>query len=472
MVNIVPFFRLFHSTSMKTPFFRDHRVFLHILCAFLMLFTTACKQSFEQRVKQAETGDARVQFDIAEHYDFGIETQRNSQEALRWYKLSADAQYTPAEAVYGEILRSGETPGGHEISVNTDLALTYTQRASQKQHPVGLYNLGVHYKYGIGIPKDSSKAQQLFAQAFPLMKNLADSGWFVAIDDIANMYSLGYGTQTNDSIAFQWYRKSAEQGNVTAQLRLGGRYAYGDGVPKDATEAVKWYRKAAEQGNAYAQFKLGEKYYFGEGVPKDATEAVKWYRKSAEQGKAYAQFNLGEMYRDGKGVPKDATEAVKWYRKSAEQGDADAQFVLGVIYANGEGVPKDATEAVKWYRKSAEQGYASAQYNLGVMYGNGEGVPKDATEAVKWYRKAAEKGYADAQLNLGAMYANGTGVEKNMVLALAWQYVAKVNQDKMFGEGQQILATNIQINERKLNSTARSQAEQMAKKLYDQIYKK
>ena len=188
------------------------------------------------------------------------------------------------------------------------------------------------------------------------------------------------------------YRKSAEQGDATAQLNLGDAYSSGTGVTEDHVEAVKWWRKSAEQGNAEAQLSLGYAYFNGNGVTKDSVEAVKWWRKAAEQGNAKAQRSLATAYFNGEGVTKDSGEAVKWLRKSAEQGDATAQLSLGYAYFNGNGVTKDSVEAVKWWRKCAEQGYADAQYSLGRAYYNGEGVTKDSGEAYAWFVMADERG--------------------------------------------------------------------------------
>ena len=48
-------------------------------------------------------------------------------------------------------------------------------------------------------------------------------------------------------------RKAAELGYAPAQFSLGRCYDFGNGVAKDCTEAVKWFRKAAEQGNVTAK---------------------------------------------------------------------------------------------------------------------------------------------------------------------------------------------------------------------------
>ena len=73
----------------------------------------------------------------------------------------------------------------------------------------------------------------------------------------------------NDEEAVKWYRKTADQGNASAQTNLGATYWTGTGVGQDKSQAVDWYRKAARQKNALAMFNLGVACYNGEGVHSD-----------------------------------------------------------------------------------------------------------------------------------------------------------------------------------------------------------
>ena len=167
-----------------------------------------------------------------------------------------------------------------------------------------------------------------------------------------------------------WYRKAADQGNVTGQLNLGVHYAKGQGVRQDYTQAALWFRKAADQGDAGGQSILGSLYAKGQGVRQDDAQAVVWYRKAADQGNAEAQYNLGVLYATGQGVPRDDAQAVVWYRKAADQGNVFAQNNLGTLYATGQGVPQDDTQAELWYRKAAEHGHEMARANLSALSSN------------------------------------------------------------------------------------------------------
>ena len=51
----------------------------------------------------------------------------------------------------------------------------------------------------------------------------------------------------------KWYRKSAELGDAVSQWRLGLLYNEGKGVGRDDSEAAKWYKKAADQEDLTAK---------------------------------------------------------------------------------------------------------------------------------------------------------------------------------------------------------------------------
>lgn len=154
---------------------------------------------------------------------------------------------------------------------------------------------------------------------------LALSGSASSQYELAEMYQLGVGVQSDFTEAARWYRSSAEQGYAKAQYRLGRLYRYGEGLEQDDLLAVHWYVQAAEQGYAAAQNDLGFMFYQGNGVARDYSKAMEWFEKAAGQGLALAQYNLGVMYRDGKGVARDPEMAAKWFEKAARQGLKVAQ---------------------------------------------------------------------------------------------------------------------------------------------------
>jgi TPR repeat protein len=224
----------------------------------------------------------------------------------------------------------------------------------------------------------------------------------------------------HDETALKALQQRASAGEADAQCGLGKQYELALGVPQDNEQAVLWLQKSAEQGNIVAQVELGVVF----DKMQDYAQALIWYRKAAEQGHPRAEYNLGLAYQNGEAVPKDVAQAMAWFRKAADQGDVLAQSNLGVAYENGVGVQQDYSQAADWYRKAAEQGFAEAQYGLGFLYLNGKGVPKDETQATTWLLKAAEQGETKAQYNLGVCYVNGEGVNRDLSEGYFWIFLA------------------------------------------------
>lgn len=74
-------------------------------------------------------------------------------------------------------------------------------------------------------------------------------------------------------------RARAEAGNVKAQTRLADLYIASD----DFTNAVIWYRKAAQQDDVTAQLSLASLLMAGRGTARNPQEAAKWLRAAADR---------------------------------------------------------------------------------------------------------------------------------------------------------------------------------------------
>ena len=91
----------------------------------------------------------------------------------------------------------------------------------------------------------------------------------------------------------------------------------GDGVPKDYKLAGKWYRKSADQGNASAQNNLGVMYDNGRGVPKDYVIAYMWFNLSASNGRQGSEKNRNNV--EKRMTPKQIAIAQRLTREWMEK---------------------------------------------------------------------------------------------------------------------------------------------------------
>jgi TPR repeat protein len=82
---------------------------------------------------------------------------------------------------------------------------------------------------------------------------------------------------------------------------------------------AKEVRKSAEEGDSSAQYRLGLLYEGGVGVPQNYKKAKEWFEKAAKQGHVGAQADLGTLYLQGAGTPQSAQMAVFWFSQAAEQ---------------------------------------------------------------------------------------------------------------------------------------------------------
>ena len=98
-----------------------------------------------------------------------------------------------------------------------------------------------------------------------------------------------------EKMSFSNLKKSALQGNTSAQKELARRYRNGFDAPRDTGEAVKWYTLAAQNGDLESQLALGMMYKKGEGVAMNLAEARKWLAKAAANGSQFAKSTLQQL---------------------------------------------------------------------------------------------------------------------------------------------------------------------------------
>ena len=272
-------------------------------------------------------------------------------------------------------------------------------------------------------------------------------------------YSLGVikANEGDYPAALEWYRRSAELGDVDARRMVGLMYAIGQGVPVDNEAAVKHWRAAAAAGQEQAVVDLGTLFTHHD---VDVAEAAYWFLQaegdaadrelarlaaplqelaatddrartmlgvllafrhgepargaelltaSADAGDPVAQRSLGFLVQHGKGLPADVDRAAVLYRAAAEGGDGIAAFNVGLLLGK-------APEAVPWLRQAAESGIAEAYSVLGDRLSE-----QDLDdEALRCYLRAAEGGHTGGMYAAACWYRDGFGGPVDLVQALRW----------------------------------------------------
>ena len=267
------------------------------------------------QVLEEQSHDDKLQYRLGQMLYQGIGTERDEEEAVRYWQQAAKLGNVNAQYALGKFWLDTGTG-------DVQQAAAWLEKAANEGNTSAQYVLAKLYLEGCLGEKDVEKAGKLF-------------------------------------------QKAAEQGNGFAAYRLGRLYLEGEEIPKDMVAAVRWLTEAAEQELPSAQYTLGCLYLKGEEIPKDMGKAVAWLRKAALQGNEYAQYRLGSLYLLGEDVPQDLEEAIRWLELSADQGNQYAQYALGKLFLYGQpGMLRDKEKAVLFLEASAAQGNIYAQFLL------------------------------------------------------------------------------------------------------------
>jgi TPR repeat protein len=103
--------------------------------------------------------------------------------------------------------------------------LIYFINASEKNHTLAQYYVGLCYEYDRGTVKDVKLA-------FEYYEKLANMGYASGLVKIGYFYNKGIGTSVNKQKAFELYQQAAKLGNNYAQNNLAIMYEYGEGIER------------------------------------------------------------------------------------------------------------------------------------------------------------------------------------------------------------------------------------------------
>ena len=108
----------------------------------------------------------------------------------------------------------------------------------------------------------------------------------------------------------------ANQGNADAQYMLAALYQQ----HQDHYKAFEWFEKSALQGDEASQSKVGLMYYTGVGVRQNYSKAFEFSLKAANKQMEASYLAVAVMYQKGQGVRQDYKKAKEWYGKSCDSG--------------------------------------------------------------------------------------------------------------------------------------------------------
>jgi septal ring-binding cell division protein DamX len=190
---------------------------------------------------------------------------------------------------------------------------------SAANSPIGTFEEGL-----------AAMQQQDYSKAYGIWLVLAQDQHAEAQAHLSELYARGLGVDKNSHKAQHWLASAAFGGYAPAQFNLGSAYQSGQFGEKDMGQAAYWWRQAAQQGFVPAQYNLGRLYLMGEGMPKDVEAAKLWFRKAAAAGSEEALAELQKIEPPRAAMaPIDETPEYSWIASQPKQFYTVQLFVSG-----------------------------------------------------------------------------------------------------------------------------------------------
>ncbi|MBM6578759.1 sel1 repeat family protein [Microvirga sp. BT689] len=215
---------------------------------------------------EAGSKDPAALFQIGRAMIEGVGGATNSEKALGYIKLAADAGRVDAMRYLGRGYVSGQV--GER---STQAAIEWLSKALRSRDG----SVAADLSRLAALPNGEG------AEAIAVLKEGAESGLAPAMREYGRSLQLGLGVSAQPDVGASWLRKAAEAGDTLAMKELSRAYASGYGVELSARDSTEWLQRAAKAGDAEAMYGLSLAMTLGFGTDVDAGAAQEWL-KTAE----------------------------------------------------------------------------------------------------------------------------------------------------------------------------------------------
>ena len=335
----------------------------------------------------AQNGVKEAFFELGRLYAPNGKAWRTSaDEAAIWYKKAFEAGIHEAGYELAQMLFGVKDFKG---------TVEWMTKAAEHDVIDAQRTLAWMYKEGRCVDRNLENAIRLYEVA----ANQNDVKAMLALGDI---YYDNFLDVFSYSIAFEWYMKAAEAGNVRGQLMVAFMYENELGIERNLVNAGYWYMQAAQNGSKKA----------GEWVSRNL-ERIKHEEKQKEKRRDFAKKAVEAWAKD------KCKEAIE-YAKQADQSDPHVLGILAYAYyygGFGTGVKKNVQLAIKYAHAAADDGDPWGYLVLARYYGGfpeSEDGMKSSNEYIKHclcYEKAAQGGIVEAQCKVAELCIFGRGFD-------------------------------------------------------------
>ncbi|MFS8036644.1 tetratricopeptide repeat protein [Xanthobacter sp. AM11] len=187
-------------------------------------------------------------------------------DAAPWVRAAALNGIKSAQVAWGQMLLDG-----NGVARDSQAALRWFRIAADAGSLDGLNMVGRCHEFGWGVPPDRAEAARHYRDA-------AARGHAWAQFNLASLLLDAEDFAANPTPALQWFVRSARGGNPKAMAMVGRFLEHGWGRHARPAAARRWYRRAAMGGDYRGQFDFARTRW-EDGC---AQEAITWFARSIE----------------------------------------------------------------------------------------------------------------------------------------------------------------------------------------------
>jgi len=388
--------------------------------------------AFQELKPAAEQGDATAQHMLAGMYKGGFGTEKNNQEAIKWYKKAADQGLSAA--MYS---LSIDYLNGDGVEQNWDTSLSWMEKAAAQGYFIARENLLALNKLD---EKNNQKPQMTLRDIpsplpFQELRGRARSGHANSAYQLSQMNFSGIGVKKNTINAIEWLKMAAAYGHGKAAFELGQMYLNGKNIDQNDDQAEIWLRIAALQKLPIAQYELSL-FYASQGDDLyNQSRALKWMKLANNGGYKKARAVIKKM-----GIGREPTpiqlrvealgqktelsaQDIDELKNLTKQGNANAALMVAQTFENDPDLSSaNNQKKFKWMKLAYDLGNHNAAFGLATSYHIGLGVKKNQTKAARYFRESAILGNSTSQYYLSLLYLNGSGIATSTSIAMYWMH--------------------------------------------------
>lgn len=268
-----------------------------------------------------------------EYYYFNAAQTNQLQATLDQDLPPGDLLYSQAEA----LLETGK-------KADTAAAVKLFQEAVALDHTSSMNSLAIIYEDADNLNPEHKNEEA----SFQLFLKAANAGSAVAMYNTGICYSAGMGIPLDEVQMYYWYTQAFEAGYMPAAFKLGNYYY--DSAPRTTENyelALKYYLIAEKEGESL-NVELGWLYNH----LNDTAKAISYLVKAAADNESYAIWQLGTYAQDGIEMKVNIPLAIDRYKKAAESGYEEANMNLFEVYTDVPGFEDKELAAI--YKEKAK----------------------------------------------------------------------------------------------------------------------